>query len=132
MTDMSNSKASLGRTIHATSGKWSWFVALGELVLGGIASANLMVASLVSMLVIGATKAVARIFQIVHAVSVRVMRGFMVWRLAGVVYGAAGIFILDDPVLASFTLSLAVCAFLVVAGMVRIWVGFHMPTRCEP
>ncbi|WFU26883.1 hypothetical protein QA649_11975 [Bradyrhizobium sp. CB1717] len=29
MTDMSNSKASLGRAIHAISGNWGWFVALG-------------------------------------------------------------------------------------------------------
>lgn len=58
MTDMSNSKASLGRAIHAITGKWGWFVALGvgELILGGIASANLMAASLASVLVIGATR----------------------------------------------------------------------------
>ncbi|WP_448042661.1 HdeD family acid-resistance protein [Bradyrhizobium liaoningense] len=128
MADMSNSKASLGRAIHAIGGKWGWFVALGagELVLGGIASANLMAASLASVLVIGATMAVAGVFQIVHAFSVRAMRGFLFWLLAGTVYGAAGIIILYDPVLVSFTLSLAVCAFLVVAGVMRVWVGFHM------
>ncbi|WLB86115.1 HdeD family acid-resistance protein [Bradyrhizobium japonicum] len=128
MTDMSNSKASLGRAIHAISRKWGWFVALGagELVLGGIASANLMAASLASVLVIGATMAVAGVFQIVHAFSMRAMRGFLFWLLAGIVYGAAGIIILYDPVLASFTLSFAVCAFLVVAGGMRIWAGFHM------
>jgi len=128
MTDISNSKASLGRAIHAISGKWGWFVALGagELILGGIASANLMAASLASVLVIGATMAAAGIFQIAHAFSVRGMRGFLFWLLAGIVYGAAGIIILRDPVLASFTLSLVVCAFLVVAGAIRIWAGLHM------
>lgn len=128
MTDMSNSKASLGRAIQAISGKWGRFVALGagELILGGIASANLMAASLASVLVIGATMTVAGIFQVVHAFSVRGMRGFLFWLLAGVVYGAAGIIVLCDPVLASFTLSLAACAFLLVAGVVRIRAGFHM------
>ncbi|AJA64170.1 MULTISPECIES: HdeD family acid-resistance protein [Bradyrhizobium] len=128
MTDMSNSKASLGWAIHAITGKWGWFVALGvgELILGGVASANLMAATLASVLVIGATMAVAGIFQIVHAFSVRGLRGFLLWLLAGIVYAAAGAIILYDPILASFTLSLAVCAFLVVAGVIRIWAGFHI------
>jgi uncharacterized membrane protein HdeD (DUF308 family) len=128
MTDMSNSKASLGRAVHAISGKWGWFVALGvgELILGGIASANLMAASLASVLVIGVTMAVAGIFQIVHACSVHGLRGFLFWLLAGIVYAAAGAVILYDPLLASFTLSLVVCAFLVVAGATRIWAGFHI------
>lgn len=128
MTDMSNSKASLGTAIHAITGKWGWFVALGvgELILGGVASANLMAASLASVLVIGATMAAAGIFQIVQAFSVHGLRGFLLWLLAGIVYAAAGAIILYDPILASFALSLAVCAFLVVAGVIRIWAGFHM------
>ncbi|MCP3407247.1 HdeD family acid-resistance protein [Bradyrhizobium sp. CCGB01] len=128
MTDMSNSEASLGTAIHAITGKWAWFVALGvgELILGGVASANLMAASLASVLVIGATMAAAGIFQIVQAFSVHGLRGFLLWLLAGIVYAAAGAIILYDPILASFALSLAVCAFLVVAGMIRIWAGFRM------
>ncbi|WP_354127288.1 HdeD family acid-resistance protein [Bradyrhizobium sp. i1.15.2] len=128
MTDMSNSKASLGRAVHAISGKWGWFVALGvgELILGGIASANLMAASLASVLVIGVSMAVAGIFQIVHAFSVHGLRGFLFWLFAGIVYAAAGAVVLYDPLLASFTLSLVVCALLVVAGATRIWTGFHL------
>jgi uncharacterized membrane protein HdeD (DUF308 family) len=126
MTDTSS--ASLGRAIHAITGKWGWFVALGigELILGGIASANLMAASLASVLVIGATMVVAGIFQIVHAFSARGLRGFLFWLFAGIVYAAAGAIILHDPVLASLTLSLVVCALLIAAGAMRIWAGFHM------
>jgi len=128
MTDTSNTNASLGGAIHAITGKWGWFVALGigELILGGIASVNLMAASLASVLVIGATMAVAGIFQIVHAFSMHGLRGFLFWLLAGIVYAVAGAIILYDPVLASFTLSLVVCVFLVAAGAMRIWAGFHM------
>ena len=127
-TNASNTNASLGRAIHAITGKWGWFVALGigELILGGVASVNLMAASLASVLVIGATMAVAGIFQIVHAFSMHGLRGFLFWLLAGIVYAAAGAIILYDPVLASFTLSLVVCVFLVAAGAMRIWAGFHM------
>jgi uncharacterized membrane protein HdeD (DUF308 family) len=125
---MLNTKASLGSAIHTISGKWGWFVALGigELILGGIASADLMAASLASVLVIGASMAAAGIFQIVHAFSVRGLRGFLFWLFAGIVYAAAGAIILYDPVLASLTLSLVVCAFLIAAGAMRIWAGFHM------
>ncbi|MHC2531379.1 uncharacterized membrane protein HdeD (DUF308 family) [Bradyrhizobium diazoefficiens] len=52
--------------------------------------------------------------------------GFLFWLFAGIIYGAAGAVILYDPLLASFTLSLAMCAFLIVAGVTRIWAGFHM------
>jgi len=127
-TNASNTNASLGRAIHAITGKWGWFVALGigELILGGVASVNLMAASLASVLVIGATMAVAGIFQIVHAFSMHGLRGFLFWLLAGIVYAAAGAIILYDPVLASFTLSLVVCVFLVAAGAMRMWAGFNM------
>ena len=56
MTDALNAKPALGTAIHAITGKWGWFVALGvgELILGGIASTNLLAASLASVLVIGA------------------------------------------------------------------------------
>ncbi|WP_315767022.1 MULTISPECIES: HdeD family acid-resistance protein [unclassified Bradyrhizobium] len=128
MADMSNSKASLGRVIHTITEKWGWFVALGigELFLGGLSSANLLAADLASVLVVGATVVVAGIFEIVHAFSMRGLRGFLLWLLAGIVYGTAGVIILYDPILASFTLSLAVCAFLIVAGVTRIWAAFHM------
>jgi uncharacterized membrane protein HdeD (DUF308 family) len=128
MSDLSNSKASLGRAIHAITGKWRWFVALGiaELILGGVAYANLTAASLASVLVIGAIMVAAGFFQIVHAFSMHGLRGFLFWLLAGIVYGAAGVTILYDPILASFALSLAVCVCLIAAGAIRIWAGFHV------
>jgi uncharacterized membrane protein HdeD (DUF308 family) len=127
VTDALNTKVTLGTAIHAITGKWGWFVALGvgELILGGIASANLMAANLASVLVIGAAMVVAGGFQIIHALSARVLRGFLFWQLAGIVYTAAGAIILYDPVLASLTLSLAVGFFLVAAGVTRVWAGFN-------
>jgi uncharacterized membrane protein HdeD (DUF308 family) len=127
MTDALNVKPTLGTAIHAITEKWGWFVALGigELILGGVASANLMAANLASVLVIGAAMVVAGIFQIIHAFSARGLRGFLFWQLSGIVYAAAGAIILYDPVLASFTLSLTAGVFLVVAGVMRIWAGFH-------
>jgi uncharacterized membrane protein HdeD (DUF308 family) len=127
MTDALNAKATLGTAIHVITGKWGWFVALGigELILGGVASANLMAANLASVLVIGAAMVVAGIFQIIHAFSARGLRGFLFWQIAGIVYAAAGAIILYDPVLASLTLSLTAGVFLVAAGVMRAWAGFH-------
>src|SRR6478735_6597557 len=122
MTDAVNVKPTLGTAVHAITGKWGWFVALGvgELIIGGIASANLMAANLASVLVIGAAMVVAGIFQIIHAFSARGLRGFLFWALAGVVYAAAGAVVLYDPLFASLTLALTAGLFLVAAGVMRI------------
>ena len=127
MTDAVNVKPTLATAVHAIMGKWGWFVVLGvgELIVGGIASANLMVANLASVLVIGVAMAVAGIFQIVHAFTVRGLRGFLFWQLAGIVYLAAGAIILYDPMFASLTLSLTAGIFLIAAGVMRVWAGFH-------
>ena len=127
MTDALNAKPALGTAIHGITGKWGWFVALGigELIIGGVASANLMAANLASVLVIGAAMMVAGILQIVHAFSARGLRGFLFWALAGVVYAAAGAVVLYDPLFASLTLALTAGLFLVAAGVMRIWAGFH-------
>jgi uncharacterized membrane protein HdeD (DUF308 family) len=98
---------------------------IGELVLGGVASANLMAANLASVLVIDAAMVIAGILQIIHAFSASGMRGFLLWQLAGICYALAGAIILYDPVLASLTLSLTVGVFLAVAGVMRVWAGFH-------
>jgi uncharacterized membrane protein HdeD (DUF308 family) len=127
MTDASNTKPALGTAVHAITGKWGWFVALGigELILGGIASVNLLAATLASVLVIGAAVFVAGILQIIHAFSARGVGGVLFWLLAGLVYAAAGAIILYDPVFASVTLSLTAGVFLVAAGIMRAWAGFH-------
>ena len=128
MTDASNNKAALGTAIHTVTGKWGWFVALGvgELILGGIASTNLIAANFASVLVIGAAMVAAAAFQIVHAFYARGVRGFLFWLVAGLVYAAAGAIILYDPVFASLTLSLTAGIFLVAAGIMRVWAGFHV------
>jgi uncharacterized membrane protein HdeD (DUF308 family) len=127
MADATVIRPSLSSTVRAITGKWGWFVALGvgQLILGGIASTNLFAADLASVLVIGAAMLAAGIFQIVHAFSARGVRGFLFWLLGGIVYGAAGVVILYDPILASFALSLVAGVLLVVTGMLRTWAGFH-------
>jgi uncharacterized membrane protein HdeD (DUF308 family) len=127
MTDTLDTKPSLGHAIHAIAGKWGWFVALGvgEIILGGIASANLFAVNLASVLFIGAAMFVGGIFQIAHVFWAHGIRGFLFWLFSGVVYAAAGAIILYDPILASFTLSLLAGVMLLAAGILRVWAGFH-------
>jgi uncharacterized membrane protein HdeD (DUF308 family) len=127
MTDAVSAKPTLWTAIHAITGKWGWFVALGvgELIIGGVASANPMAVNLASVLVIGAAMVVAGIFQIIHAFTARSLRGFLFWQVAGVVYAAAGAIILYDPVFASLTLSLTAGVFLIISGVMRISAGVH-------
>lgn len=127
MADATQARATLGTAIHALGRKWSWFVALGvgELILGGVASANLMAANFASVLVIGAAMVVAGIFQILHAVTVHGLRGIIFWLLGGIVYAGAGAIVLYDPLFASLTLSLTIGVFLAVVGVMRVWAGFH-------
>jgi uncharacterized membrane protein HdeD (DUF308 family) len=127
MTDVSTARVSLGTAIHAIRGKWGWFIVLGvgELILGGIASVNLMAANLASVLVIGAAMFVAGILQIVHGFFARGIRGFLFWLLGGIVYAASGAIILYDPILASFVLALAAGVLLLAAGITRVWAGFQ-------
>lgn len=127
MTDALNVRPALGAAIHAITGKWGWFIALGigELILGGVASTNLLAASLASVLMIGAAITVAGLLQIFHAFSARGPGGVLLWLLAGVVYAAAGAIILYDPIFASLTLSLTAGVFITISGIMRVWVGFH-------
>jgi uncharacterized membrane protein HdeD (DUF308 family) len=105
-----------------------WFVALGvvDLIVGGVVSSNLVLANLASVLFVGAAILVSGLFQIIHAVLARRLHSFLLWLLASLVYTAAGGIILHDPFLASLELSLLAGAFLVVAGIARIWAGFHL------
>lgn len=127
MTDTAETRPALGSAIGPISARWGWFVALGviDLVLGGIASTNLMLANLASALFIGAAMLVSGLFQIAHALSSRRLRSLLLWLCAGIVYAAAGAVVLYDPVLASLELSLLAGVLMAAAGVMRIWAGFH-------
>ena len=107
--------------------KWGWFVALGVVMLiaGIIAMANLFVATVVSVLYVGALMLVSGIFQIVHAFGVKSWGRFAWWLASGILYAAAGIVAFMNPILASSVLTLLLAATLLAAGVIRIWVGFE-------
>jgi uncharacterized membrane protein HdeD (DUF308 family) len=82
--------------------RWGWFVALGIvlLVLGFLAFGNLVIATVASVLYVGALMAVGAVAQIIHAFRVKRWGGFFFWLLSGLLYGAAGILAFLNPALA--------------------------------
>jgi uncharacterized membrane protein HdeD (DUF308 family) len=125
MADTLDFKPAIAEADREIDTKWGWFVALGisELILGGVASANLFLANFISVLVIGASMLVSGILQFLHAFTQSHLHGFMFWVFSGIVYGVAGGIILYDPLLASLTLALLAGAFLLFAGIFRVCAG---------
>lgn len=123
---MTDASKSLGSHIGELRSKWGWFVALGVLMLiaGGIAFANLFLATVVSVYLIGAMMMVAGAFQIVHAFGVKDWGGFAWWLLSGILYTAAGAIAFINPILASSVMTLLLAGALLAAGLIRVWMGF--------
>lgn len=102
--------------------KWGWFVALGVLllILGGIAFANLLVATVASVLFVGSMMLVGGIVEIVHAFGVRTWERFFFWFLSGLLYAVAGILAFANPLLASSVLTILLAIALAASGGFRI------------
>jgi len=114
---------------HASAhAKWGWFVALGVLLLllSVIAFGNLFAATVVSVYYVGMLMLFGGIIYLVHAFQVRGWDHSFPWILSGVLYTLAGIFALMNPILASAAFTLMLAVALVVAGVLRIWVGRRM------
>lgn len=108
--------------------RWGWFVALGVIlvVLALFAFANLLAATLASVLFVGAMMTVGAVFHIIHAFQVTRWSGFFFWLLSGLLYGAAGVIILFNPVLGAAVLTLLFAVALIVSGIFRIWWSYKV------
>lgn len=109
----------------AMRAKWGWFVGLGVLLLvcSFIAFGNLFVATVVSVYYVGMLMLIGGIVYLVHAFQVRTWEHIITWTLNGLLYTLAGIFAFINPILASAALTLLLAVTLIVAGVLRIWVG---------
>lgn len=110
---------------QALGRKWGWFVALGALLLmcSLAAFANLFAATVVSVYYVGMLMLVGGLVHLAHAFQVRGWDHVLFWALSGVLYALAGIFAFANPLLASAALTLMLAVVLVVAGVLRVWIG---------
>jgi uncharacterized membrane protein HdeD (DUF308 family) len=106
---------------------WGWLLALGILfVLLGIAGFFLTVAyTLATVLVIGIFVIAAGVLMAVQTLKARGWQSRWWQLLIALLYIAAGVVIVADPVMASLTLTLLIAAFIFAAGILRLAIAWQ-------
>jgi uncharacterized membrane protein HdeD (DUF308 family) len=108
-----------------------WFVALGALllVLGVVASLNLVLATVATIYYVGVLMIVGGIAQLAHAARVRTWGQAALGFASGVLYAVAGALAFLNPLLASSVFTLMIAAALLVSGVLRIVVAIRERPR---
>jgi uncharacterized membrane protein HdeD (DUF308 family) len=108
--------------------KSGWIIALGivYVIAGFIALGSMMMATVASVLVVGAMMIVAGAAEIINAFQVKSWGKFLIWALLGLLYIVAGFVTFQNPLLAAVVLTLMLGASLVASGIVRIILAFSM------
>jgi uncharacterized membrane protein HdeD (DUF308 family) len=108
--------------------KWGWIVALGVVyvIAGFIALGSVVMATVASVLVVGAMMIVAGVAEVFSAFQIKSWGKFLLWALLGVLYIIAGFVTFENPLLAAALLTLILGASLVASGIMRIILGFSM------
>ncbi|QOZ54209.1 HdeD family acid-resistance protein [Bradyrhizobium sp. CCBAU 53338] len=118
----------LGSGIAALHAKWGWIVALGVvyLIAGFVALGSMVMATVASVLVVGAMMIVAGAAEIIGAFQMKSWGRFLIWMLLGVLYVIAGFLTFDNPLFAAVLLTLFLGASLIASGAVRLFLAFSM------
>ncbi|MBB4349403.1 HdeD family acid-resistance protein [Aliirhizobium cellulosilyticum] len=126
MTTISAS-ADLEPSVKEARANWAWFVALGFglIVVGLIASANLFLSTLASVIYIAGMMLAGAIMQVAHAFSTSGWKQKTFSGLSAVLYGVVGAVLIYDPLLSALNVTLIVAAFMIAAGIARIAIGFR-------
>jgi uncharacterized membrane protein HdeD (DUF308 family) len=108
--------------------KWGWIVALGVvyLIAGFIALGSVAMATVASVVVVGAMMIVAGVAEVFNAFQVKGWGKFILWALVGVLYIVAGFVTFENPLLAAVLLTLILGISLAASGIVRIILAFGM------
>lgn len=102
--------------------RWCWFLSLGILliVLGAIALGASVLATLVTMELVGWLMTGGGILQAVHAFTCKKWSGFFIDLLTGILYVVVGFMIVGNPLATAATLTLLIAMFLIFGGVFRI------------
>ena len=108
--------------------KCGWIVALGVVyaVAGVIALGSVMMATVVSVFVVGIMMLIAGVFEVIHSFQIQSWGRFLFWLALGILYIIAGFVAWDNPLLAAVWLTLILGAALVASGVMRIFLAFNM------
>lgn len=123
-----SSHLGLGSGIAALHGKWGWIVALGAvyLIAGFVALGSVVMATVASVIVVGAMMIVAGAAEIIGAFQMKSWGKFLIWVLLGVLYVIAGFLTFDNPLFAAVLLTLFLGVSLIASGAVRLFLAVSM------
>jgi uncharacterized membrane protein HdeD (DUF308 family) len=128
-SNVETSAHSLGASIERLRGKWAAITAFGVLlvVLGFAALVFSLVATIVTVTLNGILFLVAGAAEIGIGMHSREWGRFFLWVIGGLVYIAAGVLCIVNPILASAVLTLVLGAGLIAAGAVRAYLATQLP-----
>jgi uncharacterized membrane protein HdeD (DUF308 family) len=128
-SNVGTSAHSLGEAIERLRGKWAAITAFGVLlvVLGVAALVFSLIATIVTVTLNGILFLIAGGAEISIGLHSRDWGRFFLWVVGGLVYIAAGILCIVNPVFASAALTLLLGAGLVAAGVVRAYLATQLP-----
>jgi uncharacterized membrane protein HdeD (DUF308 family) len=128
-SNVGTSAHSLGETIERLRGKWAAITAFGVLlvVLGVAALFFSLIATIATVTLNGILFLIAGAAEIGIGMHSRDWGRFFLWVIGGLVYIAAGVVCIVNPVLASVALTLLLGAGLIAAGVVRAYLAFQLP-----
>ena len=120
---------SLGEAIERLTGKWAAITAFGVLlvVLGAAAIAFSLIATIVTVRLNGVLFLIAGGAEIVIGMHSRGWGRFFLWVVGGLLYVAAGVLCIVNPILASAGLTLLLGAGLIAAGLARAFLATQLP-----
>jgi uncharacterized membrane protein HdeD (DUF308 family) len=106
-------------------GPSGWIITLGIvfLVIGVLAVGNVMVATIASVLMVGLLMLAGGILQVVHGFQARSWPGAVFWTISGLLYGAAGVYVLIQPERAAIPVTLVFLIMLALSGASRVWLS---------
>lgn len=102
--------------------RWGWFLALGIalVILGVIAISGALTATLISVVTLGWLLMIGGAGLVIHAFGTRNWRGFLASLLVGILYIGLGALMTARPLLTAASLTMAIAAFFIAAGLIRI------------
>jgi uncharacterized membrane protein HdeD (DUF308 family) len=132
MSNASNvgpTRHSLGEAIERLKGKWAAITAFGVLlvILGAAALVFSLAATIATVTLNGVLFLIAGAAEIGIGMHSRGWGQFFLWVVGGLLYIAAGILCIVNPIFASVILTLLLGAGLIAAGVVRFYLATQLP-----
>jgi uncharacterized membrane protein HdeD (DUF308 family) len=128
-SNVGGSAHSLGEAIERLRVKWAAITAFGVLlvVLGFAALFFSLIATIATVTLNGVLFLIAGGAEIGIGMHSRVWGQFFLWVIGGVLYLAAGVLCIVNPLLASVVLTLLLGCGLLATGVVRVYLAMQLP-----